>query len=164
MGDIRSMLDDYSIPALMEEYGVTSEQVGPPGPEATASFIALVSDRNGSCGSEAVLTDDELAVIRMWHDFAGDGTEWENAIRMVASPEMTAILRAEDGLPEGVRVYAAALQAFARERIGTGLDLSAESEDTIYEREGFPGREAFLEAAKYHQDCKRAPIDDSTGR
>lgn len=54
MGDFRSMLDDYSIPALMEEYGVTSEQVGPPGPEATASFIALASDRNGSFGSRAV--------------------------------------------------------------------------------------------------------------
>lgn len=163
MGNVRSMLDYYSIPALMEEYGVTSEQVGPPGPEATASFIALVSDRSGLFGSKAVLTDDELAFVRMWHDYAGDGTEWADAIRMVASPEMTAAFRAEDGLPEDVQLYANALQVFARERIGVELDLSAESEDTIYEREGFPGREAFMEAAKYHQDCERALIYDSNG-
>lgn len=163
MGNVRSMLDYYSIPALMEEYGVTSEQVGPPGPEATASFIALVSDRSGLFGSKAVLTEDELAFVRMWHDYAGDGTEWADAIRMVASFEMTAAFRAGDGLPEDVLVYADALQAFARERIGVELDLSAESEDTIYEREGFPGREAFMEAAKYHQDCERALIYDSNG-
>ena len=55
-------------------------------------------------------------------------------------------------------VYADALVAFAKERVGKELDPSAEIEDTEYDQRGFPGLAAFRSAAKYHQDCKRAGI------
>ena len=187
MGDARSTLDNYMVPALMGEYGVTGEQIGPAGPEATGAFISLLTGSDGLVGytdtegesqtalpgtdgeawtvgfTGAGITDDELEFLRTWHDFAGNGTEWANAVRVVSSPEISAAFRVGKGLSKDVQVYADALQSFAKQRVGAELDLSAESEDTLYERVGFPGREAFIEAAKYHQDCKRAALDDSIG-
>lgn len=43
----RWILDDYLIPVAMEEFGVTSEQVGNPGPEATEAFLDLMSGDGG---------------------------------------------------------------------------------------------------------------------
>ena len=191
MGMLRWIIDDNLIPAHMEQYGVSSEQIGMPGPEATEAFLDLVSGEIGSVGSvddgtvgQAVLPaengsvgpvgstgeSDGLSLEEYWesfrvdHEFAGDGTAWSNAIRAIASSEMVAALQAGEGLPSDVQVYADALVAFAKERVGRELDLSAESDDLNFEYSNFPGFASFMGVAKYHQDCKRAGIVDIPDR
>ena len=187
---IRVLLDDYHIPYLMEEYGVTSEQIGSPGPEATEAFLELVSGGSGTIGITDAKTDgqtilpgtnegkepvgstgeahnnseeDSWETIRLWNDFAGDGTAWSIAIRAVASPEIAAAFRAGEGLPPDVQVYADALGSFAKERAGREFDPSAESDDYYFGELSFPGLASFMQAAKYYQDCKRAAIGDISG-
>ena len=187
---IRVLLDDYHIPYLMEEYGVTSEQIGSPGPEATEAFLELVSGGSGTIGITDAKTDgqtilpgtnedkepvgstgeahnnseeDSWEAIRLWNDFAGDGTAWSIAIQTVASPEIAAAFRAGEGLPPDVQVYADALGSFAKERADREFDPSAESDDYYFGELSFPGLASFMQAAKYHQDCKRAAIGDIAG-
>lgn len=190
MGTMRWQLDDHIIPYFMEEFGVTSEQIGSPGQEATEAFFDLISGESSSAGAvnagpdgqtavpgeneeaisigstgetEGISDDDFWAFLRLEHEFAGDGREWPNAVRAVASPEMAAALRAGEGLPSDVKVYADALVAFAKERVGMEFDPSAERDDLYFGEPSFPGLASFMQAAKYHQDCKRAIIDDSIG-
>lgn len=157
---MRGFLDDYLIPDLMAEYGITSEQIGNPGPEATEAFLGLVSRDDES-------DEDYLEYLRLSHEFAGAGTAWSDAVRAIASPEMSAAFQAGEGLPPDVQVYADALGVFAGERVGREFDRefdpSAESDDFDFVNPSFPGLAAFMEEAKYHQDCKRAMIDDSIG-
>ena len=187
---IRVLLDDYHIPYLMEEYGVTSEQIGSPGPEATEAFLELVSGGSGTIGITDAKTDGQTILpgtnegkepvgstgethnnsdedfwegIRLWNEFAGDGTAWSIAIRAVASPEMAVAFRAGDGLPPDVQVYADALGSFAKERAGREFDPSAESDDYYFGELSFPGLASFMQTAKYHQACKRAAIGDIAG-
>ena len=186
---MRVLLDDYFIPDLMEEYGITSEQIGNPGPEATEAFLNLVSGNSESVSSMDIGTDgqasapgenediepvgytgeandgtdDYLEYLRLEHEFAGNITAWSNAVQAVASPEMAAAFQAGEGLPSYVQVYADALIAFARERVGKKFDPSAESDDLDFGELSFPGLAAFIEGAKYHQDCKRAAIADIPG-
>ena len=185
----RYILDDYLIPFTMEEYGVTSEQVGYPGPEATEAFLDLMSGDSGLVGSiddgggHSVLPGDNggtapvgstrkaddgsedlvWEILRLEHEFAGDGNAWSNAIREIASSEMAAAFQTGEGLPLDVQVYADALIAFTRERVGREYDLSGESGDVDYMVPDFPGIFSFMEAATYHQDCKRALLDDVSG-
>ena len=190
MDYLRWTLDDYTIPFIIEEFGVTSEQVGNPGPEATEAFLDLMSGDGGlvasidaGTGAQTVLpgdnggegpvgstreddygNDDELwEFLRLEHEFAGDGTAWSRAVWEVASPEMAAAFRAGEGLSPGVQVYADALIAFAGDRVGREFDVSAETADIDFQKPGFPGIASFVEAANNHQDCKRAWIDDVTG-
>ena len=175
MGTLRWAIDDYLIPAHMEQYGVSSEQIGSPGLEATEAFLDLVLEKIGSVGSVDDGTggstgrSDGLSEEEYWdlflldHELAGDGNAWSKAVQAIASPEMTAALQAGEGLPPDVQVYADALVAFAKERVGKELDPSAEIEDTEYDQRGFPGLAAFRSVAKYHQDCKRAGIADIYG-
>ncbi len=187
MGILRWTIDDYLIPAHMEQYSVSSEQIGSPGPEATEAFLDLVSGKTGSVGSVDDGTDDQTVLpaengdlgpvgsigetdglseeeywesFRIDHEFAGDGTAWSNAIQAVASPEMAAAFQAGEGLPLDVQVYADALVAYAKERVGKELDPSAKIDDTEFDHRGFPGLASFMAVAKYHQDCKRAGIVD----
>ena len=185
----RWLLDDNLIPYEMEKYGVTSEQIGSPGPEATEAFLNLVSGETGSVesvddgtsgqttlpaengkagpvgstGAGGISEEEYWESVRLDHEFAGDGTAWSDAVRVVASSEMAEAFRAGEGLPPDVQVYADALVAFARERVGKELNPSAESEDLYFEDPSFPGLASFMEAAKYHQDCKRAAIVDIPG-
>ena len=187
---MRVLLDEYLIPYLMEEYGITSEQIGNPGPEATEAFLNLVSENNESISSIDIRTDGQAVVpgenegiepvgytgeaesgsyegyleyLRLMHEFAGDGAEWSGAVQAVASPEMAAAFRAGEGLPPDVQVYADALVAFTKERVGREFDPSAESDDYYFGELSFPGLAFFMQAAKYHQDCKRAAIGDIPG-
>ena len=163
---MRWQLDNYLIPHLMESHGVSSEQIGNPGPEATEAFLDLVSGEPGSVGSvddgtggqtvvpgknedaEPVRSTgeandrsdgDSWETIRLWNEFAGDGTAWSNAVRAIASPEMSAAFRADEGLAPDVQVYADALVAFARERVGRELDLLTESDDYTLGNQAFRG-------------------------
>ena len=188
MDYMRRMLDDYMIPYDMEVYGVTSEQVGNPGPEATEAFLDLMSGDGGlvapidtGTGGQTVLpggNEDAVPVgstgagsgsdnefwefLRLDHEFAGDGNAWSSAVRTVASPEMAAAFRSGEGLSPDVQVYADALMAFTRERVGREFDMSVETDDIDFQKPGFPGISSFLKVANYHQDCKRAWIDDIT--
>ena len=185
----RWVLDDHLIPFTMGEYGVTSEQVGNPGPEATEAFLDLMSgdgglvesidDGGGQSGlpgdnggtapvgytGEVNYGDEDLVweIFRLEHEFAGDGNAWSNAIREIASPEMVAAFQTGEGLPLDVQVYADALIAFARNRVGREFDVSGESGDIDFIVPGFPGIFSFVEAANYNQDCKRALLDDVSG-
>ena len=184
---MRWILDDNWVPFLVEKYGISSEQIGSSGPEATEALLRPVSGEPGSVGSvddgtgsQAVLPAENGNVgpvgsaggadfaddgefwnyLRLNHEFAGDGTAWSNAIRAVASPEMAAAFRAGEGLPPDVQVYADALATFAKERVGREFDPSADSDDLSFEYNSVPGFASFMGAAKYHQDCKRAGIAD----
>ena len=188
MDYLRWTLDDYTIPFIMEELGVTtSEQVGNPGPEATEAFLDLMSGDGGlvesidaGTGNQTVLPGDNGSegpvepigradngndeefweFLRLEHEFAGDGNAWSDAVRAVASPEMVAAFQASGGLSPDVQVYADALIAFARDRVGREFDVSDESNDLDFMEPSFPGIASFVEAANYHQDCKRALLDD----
>lgn len=109
--------------------------------------------------------DEDLVweIFRLEHEFAGDGNAWSNAIREIASPEMVAAFQTGEGLPLDVQVYADALIAFARNRVGREFDVSGESGDIDFIVPGFPGIFSFVEAANYNQDCKRALLDDVSG-
>ena len=118
MGTLRWAIDDYLIPAHMEQYGVSSEQIGSHGLEATEAFLDLVLEKIGSVGSVDDGTDvwsDGLSEEEYWelflldHEFAGDGNAWSKAVQAIASPEMTAAFQAGEGLPPDVQVYADAL-------------------------------------------------------
>ena len=185
ISSLRHTLDHYTIPFFMEQYEVTSEQVGPPGPGATGAFLDLMSDDDigpvgftdtgsagqittpggdgavgpvGSVNEDDVTVDDVIEYFIVMHEFAGDGTAWPDAVRIIASPEMAAAFAAGEGLPAEVQIYADALIAFAEEHVGKPLDNSAESDVLDFIGTDFPGIDAFIEEAKYNQNCKRAMI------
>lgn len=183
----RYMVDYFAIPFFMHEAGIASEQFGPPGPEATGALLDMLSANNGAVGTVNDSNDDQTApppsgegnvgpvgstgdtnsatdvaleTLRILHEYADDGTAWAEAVRAVASPEMVTAFRADGGLPAEVQVYADALTTFAKEHVGKDLDYTAESDNPNFALPGFPGLKAFVEVAKYHQDCKRALIED----
>ena len=185
---MRSMLDYHMVPFLMENYdGITDEQIGPPGPKATDAFFDLVLSDIGSIGSvddssgqidtygensatgavgsidgsdDAMTDANIIGYFNDIHEFAGDGNAWPDAVRTIASPEMAAAFAAGEGLPAEVQVYADALIAFAEEHVGKPFDDSAGSDVLNFADIDFPGIDAFIEEAKYNQNCKRAMIAD----
>lgn len=186
----RYMVDYFAIPFFMHEAGIASEQFGPPGPEATGALLDMLLNNNGavgnvddgaddqtetpfggerdvvpvgSTGDTSSATDVALETFRILHEYAGDGTAWAEAVGAVASPEMVTAFQANGGLPADVQVYADALTTFAKEHVGKDFDYTAESDNPNFALPGFPGLKAFVDAAKYHQDCKRALIEDLAG-
>ena len=165
---IRSMLDYHTVPFLMENYGITDEQIGAPGPEATDKFFDLVLSNLGSVGTfddenDAISEANTMGFFNDLHEFAGDGTAWQDAVRIIASPGMAVAFAAGEGLPAEVQIYADALVAFAEEHVGKPFDDSAGSDVLNFADIDFPGIDAFIEEAKYNQNCKRAMIADMTG-
>jgi len=161
MDSLRFTLDYYTIPFFMENYGITDEQIGAPGPEATDKFFDLVMSNLGSVGTfddenDAISEADTMGFFKELHEFAGDGTAWQDAVRIIASPGMAVAFIAGEGLPTEVQIYADALVAFAEEHVGKPLDNSAESDVLDFAGLDFPGFDAFIEEAKYNQNCKRA--------
>lgn len=107
MDSLRFTLDYYTIPFFMENYGITDEQIGDPGPEATGKFFDLVLSDLGSLGpvddEDDVITEaNTIGYFIDLHEFAGDGTAWPDAVRIITSPEMAAALQAGEGLPAEV--------------------------------------------------------------
>lgn len=183
----RYLLDYFAIPFFMHKAGIASEQFGPPGPEATGALLDMLLTNNGAVGTvndgnndqtasppggggdigpvgytgdTSSATDVALEAFRILHEYAGDGTALTEAFRAVASPEMVTAFQANGGLPAEVQVYADALTSFAKEHVGKDLDHTAESDNLNFALPDFPGLKAFVEAAKYHPDCKRARIED----
>lgn len=164
MDSLRSMLDYHMVPFLMENYGITDEQIGPPGPKATDEFFDLVLSDIGPVGSvdgtnDAMTEANTIGFFNDLHEFAGDGNAWPVAVRIIASPEMAAAFAAGEGLAAEVQIYADALLDFAEEHVGMPFDDSAESDVLNFASLDFPGINAFIEEAKYNQNCKRALIE-----
>ena len=163
MDSLRSMLDYHMVPFLMENYGITDEQIGPPGPKATDEFFSLILSDIGPVGSidgpnDDMSEADAIGYFNDLHEFAGGGNAWPDAVRIIASPEMAAAFAAGEGLPAEVQIYADALVVFAEEHVGKPLDNSAESDVLDFAGIDVPGFVAFVEEAKYNQNCKRALI------
>jgi hypothetical protein len=107
---------------------------------------------------------DYVDYQRWLNALGGDGTEWENAIRAVNMPEVVAATRAGDGLPETVRQYADALFADVKElvRLNYPLVNLLEDDEISFTWRFFEHYDAFVEVAKYAQDCIRAYIYDES--
>lgn len=200
IGRVRYFMDMEHIPFVMGKLGITSEQVGESGPEATAAvidFLGTGTDNVGSIGSindepnqpvegapvgpdgdepvsvdggsespvehdvfdyerDTFFMDVYVEVMRKWNKLGGDGTEWETAIRAVNNPEVVAATRAGGGLPTAAQPYADALFADVGELARAGYPARFEDFNS------FPWKldhfDAFVEVAKYAQNCKRADI------
>jgi len=120
-------------------------------------------------------TDEELARLLFYSDeyiehyrienrIAGDGTEWYDALRAVADPKVIGAIRSGDVLPTVVRPFAD--RFFERvnmlsvdTRPATDDYYAGDFYDAFSEEIPLPSDLiAFLEEAKYSQDCKRAHL------
>ena len=134
--------------------------------------VGVVNEGNGGTpgvsDSDNLLEDDEwtkedlltiyrdpvmIDLLRVNQESAGDGTEWASAVRSVVSPEVQAAVRAGEGLPPDVQLYADALFRAVQDYIDSG-----QTEPSSFYRENIPGLHNFVEAAKYSPDCKRLSI------
>ena len=120
-----------------------------------------VSDSANSLEDDEWTKEDILTIYRdpgmieLLRNFGGpgDGTEWASAVRSVVSPEVQAAVRAGEGLPPDVQLYADALFRAVQDYIDSG-----QTEPSSFYRENIPGLHNFVEAAKYSPDCKRLSI------
>ena len=95
-------------------------------------------------------------MLRLVDRWAGTGTEYLDALDAVAGAEWAAAVRAGDGLPGEVLVYADGLAANALEQLASGQpEISGYFFGTYVD-----GYEPFVELAKYDQNCLRAMIGD----
>ena len=121
------------------------------------------------------ITDEELAMLLFYSDeyighyriinrIGGDGTEWYDALRAVADPKIIEATRSGDGLPTVVQPYA---DRFFETVNTLSVDTRPVTDDyyamdffdAISEEIPLPADlVAFLEEAKYSQDCKRARL------
>ena len=97
-----------------------------------------------------------VAMLRALDYGGGTGLEWLDALDEVASPEWAAAVRAGDGLPADVLQYADGLAANARMKLANSTPRMTVSMYGPY----VDGYEAFVEAAKYDQNCLRTMIGD----
>ena len=121
------------------------------------------------------ITDEELAMLLFYSDeyighyriinrIGGDGTEWYDALRAVADPKIIEATRSGDGLPTVVQPYADRFFETVNKlsvdtRPVTDDYYAMDFFDAISEEIPLPADlVAFLEEAKYSQDCKRARL------
>lgn len=166
---------------VMDKLDITVAQVGEAGPSRNTAVLDILAegriDQIGSIDSTN-LSDDELALIwfhsdqfiehyRIENRIAGDGTEWYDAIRAVAKPEVIAATGAGDGLPATVVPYADRFfQSVNRlavdNRPARDRDYNADAYSTLKLPDPLPADIiAFYEEAKYSPDCKRAYFSSS---
>ena len=200
IGQVRYFMDMEHIPFVMGKLGITSDQVGEAGPEATEAVIDLLAAGTGDVGPVGSVNDEpnrpvegasvgsdgdepvsvdsgsESSVehdafdyerdpffmdvyvdwMRAWDRLGGDGTEWENSVRAVNTPEVVAATRAGDGLPTAAQPYTDALFADVGELARGGYLFQFDDFNSFpWQLDNF---DAFVEVAKYAQDCKRADI------
>ena len=162
----RELLDEDFIPMLMEELGIGDDQV-PSGPSRARSRAVIgilesytstttTSGTTPTTMASGFIDPGFVAMLRALDYGGGTGLEWLDALDEVASPEWAVAVRAEDGLPADVLRYADGLAANARR-----LLASSTPRMTGYMYGPFvDGYEAFVEAAKYDQNCLRTMIGD----
>lgn len=166
---------------VMDKLDITVAQVGEAGPSRNTALLDILAegrvDQIGSIDSTN-LSDDELALIwfhsdqfiehyRIENRIAGDGTEWYDAIRAVAKPEVIAATRAGDGLPVTVVPYAdrffkAVNRLAVDNRSAQDSDYNVDAYNTFKLPDPLPADIIdFYEEAAYSPDCKRAFFSSS---
>ena len=106
-------------------------------------------------------SDEDIEYYRIRNRIGGDGTEWYDALRAVADPKIIEATRSGAGLPTVVQPYA---DRFFETVNKLSVDTRPVTDD--YYAADFIGAfdeeiplpadlVAFLEEAKYSQDCKR---------
>lgn len=166
---------------VMDKLDITVAQVGEAGPSRNTALLDILAEGNDQYPApdqidsmeDTNLSDDELALIwfhsdhfiehyRIENRIAGNGTEWYDAIRAVAKPEVITAIRAGDGLPAAVVPYA---DRFFKAVNRLAVD-NRPAQDSDYEADVYSAFQladplpadivAFYEEAKYSPDCKRA--------
>ena len=164
MSNEREELDDVWMPQVIALLGIESQVGSDPGPKTTRAVIAILEGYTtsttvaGSSGPEydAAELNEAITLFKLFDYWGGEGTELFDALDVVASPEWAAAVRAGDGLSADVLVYADDLAAAARKLLAsdhlrlTGYEFGSH----------LPGYWAFVELAKYDQNCLRAMIHD----
>ena len=168
---------------LMDELDITVAQVGEAGPDrntAVLDILALGSVEGGDTQTDTTepgqdMTDEELARLLFYSDeyiesyrienrIGGDGTEWYDALRAVADPQIIEATKSGAGLPTFVQPYADRFFETVNTlsvdtRPVTDDYYAADFFDAFSEEIPLPADlVAFLEEAKYSQDCKRAHL------
>ena len=95
----------------------------------------------------------DIGFFLLFNEAAGDGTEWLDAIDTIAGEAWNNAVKAGEGLPAEVQVYADSLAYLAR--------VQAISFDPITVPLSYShvaGYDAFVNAAKYDPNCKRATL------
>ena len=170
----------FHIQWLMDELDITVAQVGEEGPDRNTAVLDILAEDSVEGGDTQTdttelgqdITDEELARLLFYSDeyiesyrienrIGGDGTEWYDALRAVADPKIIEATRLGDGLPAVVQPYA---DRFFETVNKLSVDTRSVTDD--YYATDFIGAfdeeiplpsdlVAFLEEAKYSQDCKR---------
>ena len=165
---------------LMDVLDITVAQVGEEGPDrntAVLDILALGSVEGGDTQTDTTepgqdMTDEELARLLFYSDeyiesyrienrIGGDGTEWYDALRAVADPQIIEATRSGDSLPAVVQPYADRFFETVNKlsvdtRPVTDDNYAADFIGAFDEEIPLPSDlVAFLEEAKYSQDCKR---------
>ena len=166
---------------VMDKLDITVAQVGEAGPSRNTALLDILAEGSDQYPApdqldsieNTNLSDDELALIwfhsdhfiehyRIENRIAGNGTEWYDAIRAVAKPEVITAIRAGDGLPAAVVPYAdrffkAVNRLAVDNRPARDSDYNADVYSAFQLPDPLPADVvAFYEEAKYSPDCKRA--------
>ena len=168
MASSRNYVDEGITPLVIQNLGIEDQVPSGVGPAITKALIGLLESyttttTTASAGSsttnwmEELYTSSEfINALNLFDHWGGTGYELLDALDAVASPRWAAAVRAGDGLPADVLIYADGLAANAR----TAL-LSSRPQLSIYEYGArVDGYWAFVELAKYDQNCLRARIGD----
>ena len=102
---------------------------------------------------EKTISMINIRFLRLFDEIGGEGTEWLDAIETVAGEAWNNAVMAGDGLPEEVQVYARALAYLARVQ---AISFAPIAVALSYSH--VAGYDAFVQAAKYDPNCKRATL------
>ena len=164
MATYRELLDHDLIPLVIEQLGIEDQVPSDPGPATTRAVTAILDSYTTTTTTSGDIpspgagfaSSEFINMLRLLDRWAGTGTEYLDALDTVASPGWAAAVRAGDGLPADVLVYADGLAANALEQLSSGQpEISGYFFGTYVD-----GYEPFVELAKYDQNCLRAMIGD----
>ena len=166
------------IELLMDELGITVAQVGEEGPDRNTAVLDIAEGANQDTApvdsveggdiqtgtTQPSHSDEYIEYHRTQNRIGGDGTEWYDALRAVADPKIIEATRSGDGLPTVVQPYA---DHFFETVNKLSVDTRPVTDYYYYTdfynafSEEIPLSSdlvAFLEEAKYSQDCKRVHL------
>ena len=128
--------------------------------DTSPSTTAVTSTTSTTAvGAYSTIDGEFVELLRSFDYAGGTGMEWLNALDAVAGEEWAAAVRAGDGLPAAVLRHADSLAASAREQLRRGAPDFAELFEEL-EQQTDDDYWAFVELAKYDQNCLRADIGD----
>ena len=157
----RESLDVELIPFVVADLGLDENLLNDGlGPHTSRRVIDVLDGYTttstslvGDAALDPTVIAEYLELLRIYDSGAGTGTEWLDALDAVAGEEWASAIRAGDGLPAAAQRYADALAASAQD----GFSKLLKPEDLTYGRAlGEEDYWAFVELAKYDQNCRRA--------